>query len=128
MFTVRKMVDKNTRARRGLLAVLTLDTVRKAQEIIKADQDVEDTEQKKKTTQETSLTPKQRMQRQVRMIRFAHRLGLAAKQKESVDDIVLEVSEAVAAHWLEVRWYYVGVAYNIMAMAFVFLGTILAAQ
>ena len=122
------MVDKNNQARRGLLAVLTLDTVRKAEEIIKADQDVEDAKQKKKTAQETSLTPKQRMQRQVRMIRFTHRLGLAAKQKESVDDIVLEVSEAVAAHWLEVRWYYVGVAYNIMAMAFLALGNILAAQ
>ena len=128
MYTVRKMVDKNNQARRGLLAVLTLDTVRKAEEIIKTDQDVEDTEQKKKTAQETSLTPQQRMQRQVRMIRFTHRLGLAAKQKESVHDIVMEVSEAVAAYWLEVRWYYVGVACYILGIAFLALGFILAAQ
>lgn len=40
-------------------------------------------------------------------IRMIHRLGGAVSERESVDDIILAVSEAVAEHWLEVRWYYV---------------------
>ena len=30
-----------------------------------------------------------------------------------MDDIILEVSEAVAAHWIEVRWFYVAVVMGV---------------
>jgi hypothetical protein len=45
-----------------------------------------------------------------------------------VDDIVLEVSEAVAAHWIEIRWYYCAVVYWLMGLCFFFLTFVLAAQ
>eukprot|EP01046_Picozoa_sp_COSAG06_P089298 COSAG06_NODE_35684_length_457_cov_0.293296_1_plen_89_part_01 len=49
---------------------------------------------------EEELTPLHKVQRSVRAIRFAHRLGKSAEQKESLDDVMVEVAEAVAQHWL----------------------------
>jgi hypothetical protein len=61
-----------------------------------------------KPDQPEELAPLRKMQRQVQAIRFADRLGKAANQKESLesDDVVLEVAEAVAKHWLDVRLHY----------------------
>ena len=43
----------------------------------------------------------------MRAIQFAHRLGKSAERKESLDDVVLEVAEAVAQHWLDMRLHYI---------------------
>ena len=128
IWKMRKMVDRNNQARRGLLAILSTDTIRKAEAVITQQNEEEDIEKAKKSRGKPALTPLQRMQRQVAAIRFAHRLGVAMKQRESVDDIVLEVSEAVAAHWIEIRWYYCAVVYWLMCLCFFFLTFILAAQ
>ena len=64
-------------------------------------------ESQDKPDQPEELAPLRKMQRQVQAIRFADRLGKAANQKESLDDdVVLEVAEAVAKHWLGVRLHY----------------------
>ena len=68
------------------------------------------------------------MQRGVRAIQFAHRLGKSAEQKESLDDVVLEVAEAVAQHWLDVRWHYIAVVMGYLTAAFGFLGFVVAAS
>jgi hypothetical protein len=102
IWKMRKMVDENNQARRSLLAVFDTGTLKRAEAAV-AQATREDEEAKK--AEETLLTPQERMQRQVKAIRFLHRLESAVQQRESVDDIILEVSEAVAAHWMEVRWY-----------------------
>ena len=63
-------------------------------------------ESQDKPDQPEELAPLRKMQRQVQAIRFADRLGKAANQKESLDDVVLGVAEAVAKHWLDVRLHY----------------------
>ena len=52
------------------------------------------------------LTPKEAMQRELRAWTFTYRLKLATRQNQSVDTMLLEVTEAVAAHWRNVRVYY----------------------
>ena len=74
------------------------------------------------------LAPLRKMQRQVRAIRFAHRLGKSAEQKESLDDVVLEVADAVAQHWLDVRLHYIVVVMGYLAGAFLALGSLVAAS
>ena len=50
-----------------------------------------------------------KMQRGVRAIQFTSQLKKSAEQKESLDDVMVEVAEAVAQHWLDVRLHYIAV-------------------
>ena len=81
-----------------------------------------------KLDQAEELAPLRKMQRQVQAIRFAHRLGKSADQKESLDDVVLEVAEAVAQHWLDVRLHYIAVVMGYLTAAFLFLGFVVTAS
>ena len=47
---------------------------------------------------------------------------------ESVDDVVLEISEAVATHWKESLPYFVVGGTGAMAVAFVMAGLVVKAQ
>jgi hypothetical protein len=45
-----------------------------------------------------------------------------------VDDVVLEISEAVAAHWRESLPYFVAAGTSAMAITFVMAGLVVGAQ
>ena len=66
------------------------------------------------------------MQSSVRAIQFAHWLGKSAEQKESLDDVMVEVVEAVAQHWLDVRLQYLAVMMRYLTGACVCLGVLVA--
>ena len=76
----------------------------------------------------TGLTPKQRVRRGIRPMIFMQRLRAAVKEKHSVDKVMLEVAEAVAAHWLDVRAYYCAVVMGSLTMVFLFLTFVSAAK
>ena len=59
-----------------------------------------------------SLTAKQAMMRGLRAWTFTYRLRLVAKQNQSVDKMLLEVTEAVAEHWQNVWVYYAKVVFG----------------
>ena len=123
--TVNKMVDENNQERSGLLAVFDTATLKKAEEFVERAA-LEDEEEKAR--HEEQLSPKERMQRSVKAIQFIHRLGGAAQERDTVDGLMLEVSEAVAQHWLDVRWHYVAVVMGYTTAAFLFAGFIVGAQ
>ena len=77
---------------------------------------------------EEELTPLRKMQRGVRAIQFAHRLGKSAEQKESLDDVMVEVAEAVAQHWLDVRLHYIAVVMGYLTGVFLVLGFVVTAS
>jgi hypothetical protein len=47
---------------------------------------------------------------------------------ESVDDVVLEISEAVAAHWKESLLFFVAAGTSAMSVTFVMAGMVVNAQ
>jgi hypothetical protein len=66
----------------------------------------EDRNQSKYGDQGTTLSARMRLRRALIVTKFAGRAMKAAKEAsviESVDDVVLEISEAVAAHWSRER-------------------------
>ena len=68
------------------------------------------------------------MQRGVRAIQFTSQLKKSAEQKESLDDVVLEVAEAVAQHWLDVRLHYIAVVMGYLTGAFLYMGFVVKAS
>ena len=56
------------------------------------------------------------------------RLRAATKEKHSVDKVMLEAAEAVAAHWLDVRAYYCAVVMGSLMASFFIAGFISAAK
>jgi hypothetical protein len=68
------------------------------------------------------------MQRGVRAIKFAHRLGKSAEQRESLDDVMVEVAEAVAQHWLDVRLHYIAVVMGYLTGTFLWMGFVVTAS
>ena len=59
---------------------------------------------------------------------FLRRLGMAMEEKDSVDGLMLEVAEAVAAHWRDVRAYYCAVVNGSLTMVFWFLNFVAASK
>ena len=119
---MRKMVADNEQARRGLL-VLHPKELKRVEAFVARENEQYDQAEKLE-----EVTPLRKMQRGVRAIQFAHRLGKSAEQKESLDDVVLEVAEAVAQHWLDVRLHYIAVVMGYLTGAFGFLGFVVAAS
>jgi hypothetical protein len=119
---MRKMVAENEQARRGLL-VLHPKELKMVEAFVARENEHHD-----QPEQLEELAPLQKMQRQVRAIRFAHRLGKSAEQKESLDDVMVQVTEAVAKHWLDVRLHYIAVVMGYLTVAFLFLGFVVAAS
>ena len=52
------------------------------------------------------------------MAKFSARVLKASQQQESVDDVVLEISETVAAHWTASLPYFVAAGTAGMTMVF----------
>jgi hypothetical protein len=120
---LRKMVAENKQARRALL-VLNHKELQKMEAFVAHENNLPDQADRADRPEE-ELTPLHKMQRGVRAIRFAHRLG---KQKESLDDVVLEVAEAVAQHWLDVRLHYIAVVMGYLTGAFLYMGFVVKAS
>jgi hypothetical protein len=51
-----------------------------------------------------------------------------SQQQESVDDVVLEISETVAAHWRASLSYFVAAGKAGMTLAFVLAGMVVTSQ
>ena len=125
---LRKMVDENdVERRRGLLGVLDANTLLRVEAFTQAEETRALAGQQQKMRDGTGLTPKQR-RRGIRALIFMQRLRAAAKEKHSVDKVMLEVAEAVAAHWLDVRAYYCAVVMGSLLTVFFYLGFISAAK
>jgi hypothetical protein len=120
---MRKMVADNEQARRGLL-VLHPKELKRVEAFVARENERQDQAEKL----EEELTPLRKMQRGVRAIQFAHRLGKSAGQKESLDDVMVEVAEAVAQHWLDVRLHYIAVVMGYLTGAFLFMGFVVKAS
>eukprot|EP01046_Picozoa_sp_COSAG06_P011159 COSAG06_NODE_629_length_13646_cov_13.351222_6_plen_385_part_00 len=120
---MRKMVADNEQARRGLL-VLHPKELKRVEAFVARENERQDQAEKL----EEELTPLRKMQRGVRAIQFAHRLGKSAEQRESLDDVMVEVAEAVAQHWLDVRLHYIAVVMGYLTAAFLFMGFVVKAS
>eukprot|EP01046_Picozoa_sp_COSAG06_P026484 COSAG06_NODE_2278_length_7189_cov_15.630324_4_plen_387_part_00 len=120
---MRKMVADNEQARRGLL-VLHPKELKRVEAFVARENERQD----QADGPEEELTPLRKMQRGVRAIQFAHRLGKSAGQKESLDDVMVEVAEAVAQHWLDVRLHYIAVVMGYLTGAFLALGFVVKAS
>jgi hypothetical protein len=120
---MRKMVAENEQARRGLL-VLDPKELKRVEAFVARENERQDQAEKL----EEELTPLRKMQRGVRAIQFAHRLGKSAEQKESLDDVMVEVAEAVAQHWLDVRLHYIAVVMGYLTGAFLWMGWVVKAS
>ena len=119
---MRKMVAENEQARRGLL-VLHPKELKRVEAFVARENERQDQAEKLE-----EVTPLRKMQRGVRAIQFAHRLGKSAEQKESLDDVMVEVAEAVAQHWVDVRLHYIAVVMGYLTGAFLFLGFVVKAS
>jgi hypothetical protein len=119
---MRKMVAENNEARRGLL-MLNHKELKSLQAFVTHENKRQDG-----AGGPEEVTPLRKMQRGVRAIQFAHRLGKSAEQKETLDDVMVEVSEAVAQHWLDVRWHYIAVVMGYLTGAFLYMGGIVRAS
>ena len=99
------MIHKNNQERRqSMWDVLSLATLRYAEALSNEENFAQATPAKMR--ERGDLTPKEAMQRGLRAWTFTYRLKLATRQNQSVDTMLLEVTEAVAAHWRNVRVYY----------------------
>ena len=77
------------------------------------------------------LSARARLRRAVIVTKFAGRAMKAAQEAppvDSVDDVVLEISEAVAAHWKASLPYFVAAGTCAMAATFVIAGFLVGAQ
>ena len=62
------------------------------------------------------------------MAKFSARALKASQQQESVDDVVLEISETVAAHWTASLPYFVAAGTAGMTQAFLQAGMVVTSQ
>eukprot|EP01050_Picozoa_sp_SAG11_P029372 SAG11_NODE_8247_length_1041_cov_1.010616_1_plen_174_part_00 len=74
------------------------------------------------------LSLKSRFRRAGTMAKFGVRVTKAAREQESVDDVVLEISEAVAAHWRASLPYFVAGGTGAMAVTFMVSAFIIGGQ
>ena len=112
------MLSKNDRdRRRSLWSDMDASTLRKVQSFVKEEEE-KDSQPAMKMRNGDGLTPKQRVLRGVRAWMFISRLSKAAKQKYSVDDVMLEVSEAIAEHWKKIRVHYGAIVMGYLSCLF----------
>ena len=120
---MRRMVDN--RARRNQHVGLPREVRRmveaaeqRAEDVILENINVEERDR-------TGMTPIERVRRGFRVWTFTRRLSLATRERESVDEITVEVAEAVAQHWKDVRWFYVKVVMHQLTIIFLFVTVII---
>merc|ERR1712028_69313 len=100
---VRRMVDDGKQERRKMLGIENKATLRMIEDTEATIQRQDPEEIRPMEIRDSGkLTPIERMRRGVRAWMFTRRLTLAAKQKDSVDSLMLEVAEAVAKHWKDI--------------------------
>eukprot|EP01048_Picozoa_sp_COSAG05_P005344 COSAG05_NODE_314_length_11610_cov_17.223265_7_plen_127_part_00 len=119
------MVDKNNRRRRKNLWNLDASTLRQAETFVQNEPELQ---LQVKMRSRDGLTPKQMLRRGIRAMLFLRRLQASAKQKTTVDGVMLEVAEAVAKHWRDVRGYYCAVVVGNMAILFIFIPQVLRSR
>ena len=96
-----------------------------------ADAKAREERERSKGGEAPKLSAKARLRRAVIVTKFAGRAMKAAKEAppvDSVDDVVLEISEAVAAHWKESLPYFVAAGTATMAITFIVAGILVDAQ
>jgi hypothetical protein len=128
MWKLRRMVSQHQQRRRRALADPRL--AQRARRNVAHAQAREERNQGKDGTGNT-LSARARFRRAGIVAKFAGRAMKAAQEAskvESVDDVVLEISEAVAAHWKESLPYFVAAGTSAMAMTFLIAGLVVNAQ
>eukprot|EP01050_Picozoa_sp_SAG11_P013607 SAG11_NODE_1602_length_4600_cov_1.859587_2_plen_311_part_00 len=78
--------------------------------------------------QDEKLSLKARFRRAGIVAKFGARLTKAVREQESVDDVVLEISEAVAAHWRASLSYFVAGGTSAMTVTFLFAAMVVSSQ
>ena len=74
------------------------------------------------------LSARTRFRRAVIVAKFSARVMKASREQETVDDVVLEISEAVAAHWKASTPYFVAAGTSAMTITFCIAGFTVGAQ
>jgi hypothetical protein len=128
MWKLRRMVADNRRRRRRAMADPRLE--QRARRFV-ADAKVQKERERNKGDGGPKLSARARFRRAGIVAKFSARAMKAAHEApevESVDDVVLEISEAVAAHWHESLSYFVAAGTAAMAVTFVVAGFVVSAQ
>jgi hypothetical protein len=128
MWKLRRMVAENKRMRRRAMADPSLE--RRARRFV-AEAKAKEERKQSRDGESTTLSARMRFRRAVIVTKFAGRAMKAAKEApavESVDDVVLEISEAVATHWKESLPYFVVNGTGAMAVSFLVAGLVVSAQ
>ena len=112
MYKMRRMIDENNQRRReGWWSTLLNQGQHSVEAFVLREEDLVD-----RQTEPRIRNGNTRIKGAVRAISFARRLGKEAKQAESVDTVLLEVTEAVAEHWKQIRWFYCAVVMGTMCV------------
>jgi hypothetical protein len=128
MWKLRRMVADNRRRRRRAMADPRLE--QRARRFV-ADAKAQTERERNKGDEGPKLSARARFRRAGIVAKFSARAMKAAREApevESVDDVVLEISEAVAAHWQESVPYFVAAGTAAMAITFVVAGFVVSAQ
>jgi hypothetical protein len=128
MWKLRRMVAGNKRMRRRAMADPSLE--RRACRFV-AEAKAREERNQSKNSRDTTLSARMRFRRAVIVTKFTGRAMKAAKEApavESVDDVVLEISGAVATHWKESLPYFVVGGTGAMAIAFLCAALVVSAQ
>ena len=131
MWKLRRMVAENKRSRRRAMADPRL--LQRARRFVADAKAREEQQQSQRRDGDggNKLSARARFRRAGIVAKFAGRAMKAAHEAstvESVDDVVLEISEAVAAHWKESRSYFVAVGTAAMAVTFMQSGLVVNSQ
>ena len=114
MYKMRRIVDENNQRRRegwGSMLQEASRGQRSVEAFVLREEDLKNCQ-----TEPRTRDVKTRVKGAVRAISFARRLGEEAKQAESVDTVLLEVTEAVAEHWKQIRWFYCAIVMGTMCV------------
>jgi hypothetical protein len=128
MWKLRRMVAENQQRRRRAMSDPRLE--QRARRFV-ADAKAQEERERSKSGDAPKLSARARLRRAVIVTKFAGRAIKAAQEAppvDSVDDVVLEISEAVAAHWQESLPYFVAAGTGAMACTFAMAGLIVDAQ
>ena len=126
-----QQVADNQKMRRRAMADPRLE--QRARRFV-ADAKAQEERERNKSGDAPKLSARARLRRAVIVTKFAGRAIQAAKEAaeaspvDSVDDVVLEISEAVAAHWEASLPYFVAAGTAAMAVTFVCAGILVDAQ
>ena len=130
MWKLRRMVAGNKRSRRRAMADPRL-LQRARRFVADAKAREEQRGQRGGGNGGNKLSARARFRRAVIVTKFGVRARKAAAEAstvESVDDVVLEISEAVAAHWKESLPYFVAAGTAAMTITFLFAGLVVQSQ